>query len=70
MKPKTYDILSDAIELGIECGYKRSFKHTEKPSKEHIIQNIHHYIMLEICEKFNFDDPGEVKPEETEENNS
>ena len=48
LKLKTYSIVSDAIGKGIECGYIRSFKHTDVPDTETIKQNILNYVMLEL----------------------
>lgn len=55
MKPKTYAILSEAIEIGIRFGYTRAFKHTDSPSEASILEDIHDAIMVEVCERFSFD---------------
>lgn len=68
MKVNTYRVLSDAIERGIDGGWNRAHKHTDEPSEHQLKDELHHYIMLEICEYFNFDDDESVdmkiEPEE------
>jgi len=54
--PKTYTILSECIEIGIEGGWNKAHKHTNKPGKDHIIQCIFDYVTNSICEKFEFND--------------
>jgi hypothetical protein len=56
MKPKTYAILSEAIEIGIRFGYARAFKHTDSPSEASILEDIHDAIMVEVCGRFSFDE--------------
>lgn len=55
VKLKTYNILSDAIEVGIEAGYNRAHKHTDTPSKALITQEIHRFIMLQLVDVIDFD---------------
>lgn len=40
---------------GIEAGWNKAHKHTGKPEVYQIFNQIEHYIMLEVCEKFKFD---------------
>ena len=56
LKANTYAVLEECIEIGIRGGMNRAYKHTEDPSEEYIKEQILHYIMLQICEKFKFDD--------------
>jgi hypothetical protein len=51
-----YKVLSRAVEEGIEFGYGRAFKHTDKPSDEAIKTAIYDAIMHEICELVLFGD--------------
>ena len=34
----------------------RDYKHTDNPTEEQIKEELLRYIMLQICEKFEFDD--------------
>ena len=52
----TYKIVSDAIENGIKYGYRRAHKHTENPSEDTIIEQIHLAVMNDLCDIINFDD--------------
>ena len=56
LKVNTYAVLEECIEMGINGGWNKAHKYTDKPNKEYIKEQILHYIMLEICEKFKFDD--------------
>lgn len=57
MKPKTYPILSRAIEDGASYAWRsRIFKYTETPTDEHAIDTIVQCIMHEISEVFEFDE--------------
>ena len=55
MKPKIYNILSDAIEDGIRYGYQRAHKHTDDPDRAVIENEIHNAIMGQIFQYFDFD---------------
>jgi hypothetical protein len=54
--PKTYNILTRAIEEGMNSGFRRAYKHTDAPNEEQIKENIMREIMNNICEVFSFDD--------------
>lgn len=56
MRAKTYTILERAIEEGLTRGWNRAHKHTDKPSEEHIKNEILAAVMGNICEVFSFDD--------------
>jgi hypothetical protein len=56
LKVNTYAVLSECIEIGIDRGMSRAYKHTDDPSEEYIKEQILHYIMLQVCEKFKFND--------------
>ena len=55
MKPKIYNIISEAIEVGISAGYRKAHKHVDEPSDQHVIDSIHDSIMNQICEYFDFE---------------
>ena len=56
MKVKLHGIIERAIEEGIELGYRRAFKHTDKPSEEQIVESISRAVMFNIDEVMSFDD--------------
>jgi len=56
LKPKTYRILSEAVENGVRYGYHRSYKHTEDPDPEQVKETIITCVMNEIFEWFDIDD--------------
>jgi len=55
MKAKTYNILQDAIENGIDCGYRRAHKHTDDPSEAILKAEIDRAIWDSIHEVFTFE---------------
>ena len=55
LKVNIYNVLEECIENGINGGWNKAHKHTDNPNEEHIKEQILHYIMLEISEKFKFD---------------
>lgn len=56
MKANEYKILDDCVIRGIDAGWNRAHKHTDTPSEYGIKEQIQHYVMLEVCENFNFED--------------
>jgi len=56
MKPKTYRVLSEAVENGIKYGWHRAHKHDGDPDQIDIQGAIHNAIMQEISEYFDFED--------------
>ena len=54
MKPNIRLILQDAIERGVDRGYKRAFKHTDSPSEAGILQSIEDAVWMEIDTYFDF----------------
>jgi len=66
MTVKVYPLLEETIENGIKWGINRVFKHRESDSITHeqlldetIIDTILHYVMIEVCERFEFPELGE-----------
>lgn len=55
MKVNMRLLLERCVEDGIERGYRRAHKHTDEPSEQHILSQIHDAIWLEIDEYFNFE---------------
>jgi hypothetical protein len=58
MKAKIDVILFEAIERGVENGYRKAFKHTDTPDARHIQESIMYEIGLNIYEVFSFEDSG------------
>lgn len=56
VKVRLYAIIERAVEEGSEFGYNRAFKHTDQPSKEHILESIRNEIMNALCEVISFDE--------------
>lgn len=61
MKANEYKLMEDCVERGINAGYQKAFKHSDNPPEEEIKQQINHYIMLEICEYFTFNNIEDEK---------
>lgn len=57
MRVNTYRLLTECIERGLEYGFTRAHKHTDTPTREHILEQQDIAIMGEICEYFEFSDP-------------
>lgn len=60
MKVNDYAVFTECLENGINRGYRRSFKHTDTPSEEHMKQEIYNAVLNEVCDyfKFHFGDEG------------
>ena len=56
LKPKTYRILTEAVESGVQYGYHRAYKHTDNPDPEQMKDTIITAVMNEIFEWFDIDD--------------
>lgn len=59
MKPNYYKIIQECVERGIDSGYQRAFKHSDTPSEEVIKEEIERYVMLNICDYFDFNNSTE-----------
>lgn len=55
LKPKTYNIVTEAVFSGITLGMARAHKHVEHPSHQLIIDEIENNVMLALCEVIDFD---------------
>lgn len=56
LSPKSYNVLTMAVESGVLLGYNRAFKHTEDPTPEQIQDSIMNEVMNSILEWFHIDD--------------
>ncbi len=56
LKVNVYSVLEDCIEIGIDGGFNKAHKHTDNPTEQQLKEEILRYIMLQISEKFVFDD--------------
>ena len=64
LKPKTYTILTEAVENGVRYGYFRSYKHTDDPDPEQIQDTIVQSVINEILEWFDIDDHSTTRESE------
>lgn len=63
LKVKTYTVLDKCVENGIDAGWNRAHKYSDKPTEQQIKEQIAHYIMLEVDEHFHFDEFYEQEEE-------
>jgi len=56
MRPKTYRLVEMAVQEGVDYGYGRAFKYSDKPSDSAIKEEILQAVMTQICEWFDFDE--------------
>jgi hypothetical protein len=56
VKINAYRIIDDAVEKAIAYGYKRAYKHSDAPTEQHLLQEIHRAVMNELCEVLKFDE--------------
>jgi hypothetical protein len=50
-----YNIISDAVERGVNRGLMRAYKHTNEPDSDHIAEQVEQAVMGELCEVLDFD---------------
>ena len=63
MKLKAWPIVSDAVERGVSYGFRRAYKHTDKPEEEDLREAIENGVMAELAEIIDFsEDDLECKP--------
>lgn len=54
VKVNLYRVISDQVENGIEYGWSRAHKHTNKPDEDLIRSAIYDAVMLYIAEYIDF----------------
>jgi hypothetical protein len=59
MKAKTYQLIQECVENGVQLGFNRAHKHTDTPSDDELQNKIIDSVMLEICEWFTFDEEAQ-----------
>jgi hypothetical protein len=59
MKAKTYQLIQECVENGVQLGFNRAHKHTDTPSDDELQNKIIDSVMLEICEWFTFDEDAQ-----------
>lgn len=59
LRVRVYDVLRNAVEEGVRCGWNRAHKHTSGPTPEHVEEQIVQAVMNAVCEYFIFDDAPE-----------
>ena len=59
MKVKMYPLIERIVDEGIEAGWNRAHKHSEKPYGDAIKDNIQRYIMNSFDETFEFNQEAE-----------
>lgn len=54
VKVRVYSYVDEKMEDAITYGIMRAHKHTDKPSEEHIVSEIHLAVMNSLCDIFDF----------------
>lgn len=52
---RAYDIVSDAVERGVQRGMTRAYKHTNDPSSDYIADQVEQAVLGELCEVLDFE---------------
>jgi len=55
MRFRIYDLISEAVDTGIEFGVNRSFKHSDNPTMEAIKNNVQNEVMLALGNVIDFE---------------
>ena len=55
MRVNAFAVLADAVSRGIEHGWRRAYKHADKPSEADIREAVEIAVIDAICEYFVFD---------------
>lgn len=56
VKVRAYEVIWRAVNEGVGYGYQRAHKHTDKPSEEHVRDQIEQAVMNALCEILDFGD--------------
>jgi hypothetical protein len=60
LKAKVYPLVCDAIEVGIDRGYRRAYKHIDNPDEDQIKSAIYEAVLQEMFERFYIDEETQV----------
>lgn len=58
LRPKTWEVLTMAVEEGVALGYHRAHKHVDQPDEQQLRQAIEEAVMGCIAEWFDVVEPG------------
>jgi hypothetical protein len=69
IKAKDYDVLVRAVEIGVQCGITRMFKHLDadamtQDEMRECAHKMEDSILDEICEWFTFDSDSNSNPKQ------
>jgi hypothetical protein len=53
---KLYALAGEAVEAGLKYGWGRAHKYTDTPTEEQILSALCDAVLVELCERFRFDD--------------
>ena len=56
MKPKTFQVLTMAVEEGVSYGVHRAYKHSDNPDHDYMTNCIADAVLNSICEWFDLDE--------------
>lgn len=56
LRVNTYAVVCRAVEEGIAYGWTRAHKHSDKPSKEHIMEQVEKHVIDALCEYIVFEE--------------
>ncbi len=60
LRVRAYEVLRRAVEEGIDYGWMRAHKHTDKPDEAAVKDEILQGILNEVCEYFDFEDASSI----------
>ena len=56
MRLRAYDIVTRAVEEGVELGMSRVYKYSEAPTRESLVESIEREVKSNLCDVINFND--------------
>lgn len=56
MKVKEYPVLEEAVIDGVNMGYRRAYKHTNRVEEKDLKESIVFHVLGQIDERFDFDE--------------
>ena len=58
LRLNAYTLVSEAVERGVQLGWRRAFKHTDDPTEDAFIENVQRSVMELIDEVVNWERSG------------